>query len=389
MKSNSKLAMSFAAAVATCLLLGQHAWGAEPVLVDVGTLGTGSGLHSHAYGLSDSGRATGRSFSSPSSVVPLCFRTLPMTPLNETSDPAANVQSFLQYSFGSMYSTGYGIEQSGSGPVQIAGELMLYNQLATWRAFWYHEYAGSRTARLLSLPYQGTSNSAVAIKVVPSGSAAVAGHSWVNGRPQACYWAVTATSEWLYNYGNAYFPEWNSWATDTDGNRTIGYYEHGNNPFPFIVDGSTGPMHLLPVGGGGDGAPVLGVHTSGTTSYIVGYYFEFGQKQPALWTYINSGNVSQVPLDRFGYQHGIARSVNDAGQIVGSVWNIQYPNSGYDEKACFWRISGGGGLLNNQGTFDMDLVRAHKVASSSTSSRVAGIGVKNGLARGFILDHAD
>jgi hypothetical protein len=101
--------------------------------------------------------------------------------------------------------------------------------------------------------------------------------------------------------------------------------------------------------------------------------------------------VVQDLFDKFGYEHGIARSINDAGQIVGSVWTTnQFPNSGYDEKACFWRLSDfSGGLLNNQGTFDMDLVRACKVAGSVTSSRVAGIGVKNGLARGFILDHAD
>src|SRR5688572_1817903 len=132
MKINSNLSNSLAVVVITCLFLPHDARSAA-TLVDVGTLGSSG--HTHAHGLSDSGRATGHHFASPSSVVPLCFRTQPMTPLNDSSDPAANVQSFLQYSFGSMYSTGYGIEQSGSGPVEIAGELMLYNQSATPRAF--------------------------------------------------------------------------------------------------------------------------------------------------------------------------------------------------------------------------------------------------------------
>jgi hypothetical protein len=391
MKMKSNLSPTLATAVVTCLLL-THDIAAAATLVDVGILGTGTG-NSHAYGLSDSGRATGRSFATSSSV-PLCFRTQPMTPLNSSSDPAANVQSYLQYSFGSMYSTGYGIEQSGTGPVEIAGELMLYNTVATWRAFWYYENGSTRNARLLSLPSSGTSNNAVAIKQLSSGGTAVVGHSWVNGQPQACYWAVSSSGDWLYNYGAAYFSGFNSWATDTDGNRTIGYYEHGPNPFPFIIDGTTGPKHMLPVGGGGDGAPPFGMYTSGTTSYIVGYTFEASTRRPVLWTYVDSSNVTQQQLDRYGYDHGIARSINDAGQIVGSVWNTPYPNSGYDERACFWRLpslGGGGGLLNDQGSFNLTLIRAYKVASSSTSSRVAGFGIDNtsGYARGFILDHAD
>jgi hypothetical protein len=387
MKTNPKRFTSLAAAIATCLLLTHHVRAAGATLVEVGIL-TGSDS-SYAFGLSDSGRATGGSFGVTPPSANRCFRTGPMSPLNESYDPSCNVHAYLSSTFWYiMTSTGYGIEQSGSGPIQIAGELVQYN---TTRAFWYYDQVSYRTARLLSLPYQGTANSAVAIKTTPWNSAAVVGHSWVNGRAQACYWAESTSGEWLYNYGNAYWPNSDSWATDTDVNRTIGYYQDFNRPIPFIVDGSTGPKYDLPVGGGNDGAFALGMYTSANTSYIVGYTFQFSQRFPCVWTYTGNGNVSQVLIEnKFGYADGIARSINDSGQIVGSVSNIPYPNSGYDEKACFWRLSDfSGGLLNNQGTFNMDLVRAYKVASSSTSSRVAGIGVKNGLARGFILDHAD
>jgi hypothetical protein len=170
-------------------------------------------------------------------------------------------------------------------------------------------------------------------------------------------------------------------------NRTIGYYQDNNRFFPFIVDGQTGPKTNLPPGGGGDTAVAFGMYTSGTTSRIVGYTFEFNQRKPVLWTYLSITNISQTSLDKFGYEHGVALAINDAGQIVGSVWNTQ---ANTIERACFWRVSGGGGVLDD-GTFNMDLVRAYKVGPSWSSSKVAGIGVNKTtlLPRGFVLDHAD
>jgi len=380
MKINSKLSAWFAAAIVTCFL--PHA-GAAATLIDVGTLNGHDSAN--AFSISGNGQVTGRSFSSGSPSSPRCFRTLANTALNETSDPAANVHSFLSNYFGGyiMNSTGYDIEQSISGGIEIAGELLLYS---TPRAFWYSEVGSSRSARLLSLAYQGTSSSAAALKTGPYGSVVV-GHCMANGLAQACLWAVSGTNEWLYNYGGGYFAGKNSWATDTDMNRTIGYYEYSFKFIPFIVDGQTGPKYDLPVGGGGDSAVAFGMYTSGTTTRIVGYTYEFLQKRASLWTYTGSGNVSQVLLDKYGYQNASAQAINDAGQIVGSVWNT---SPAYVEKACFWRVSGGGGVLDD-GTFNMDLVRGQKVGPSSTSSKVAGIGVNKstGLSRGFILDHAD
>jgi hypothetical protein len=104
----------------------------------------------------------------------------------------------------------------------------------------------------------------------------------------------------------------------------------------------------------------------------VGYTFEVGQKKPVVWTYTNCTNVVQASLDKFSHDHGIALAINDSGQIVGSVFTSQFPFGGYDERACFWRVSGGGGVLDDD-TFNMDLIRAYKVGPSSGSSKVAGV----------------
>src|SRR6185436_10038641 len=108
MKTNSKLSTSLAAALVICLLLAHHAGAAT--LLDIGTLNGHDSAN--AFSISGNGQVTGRSFSSAASSSPRCFRTLANTALNETSDPAANVHSFLSNYFGGyiMSSTGYDIE---------------------------------------------------------------------------------------------------------------------------------------------------------------------------------------------------------------------------------------------------------------------------------------
>lgn len=209
----------------------------------------------------------------------------------------------------------------------------------------------------------------------PGGASVVVGHVLVNGVAHAAYWAVVTNQHWLYDYGNLYFPSQESFATDTDRNRTVGYYGTAPNYHAFIVDGSAYTL-LTPTNATATFA--YGMQPFGTVSRIAGSCVLGGYEMPVYWSYTGSGfstyTILQVPT---GFEEARATGVNDYGQVVGRAWN-QFGG----EVACQWYYTGGPvTVLSGDG---WQLRSARKVNSFSVGGKIVGWGLHPSTARGFV-----
>ena len=361
-----------AAWLACCGPLPQSAGGA---VLDLGALFNSGSTTSEGRGITDTGRATGISDQK-------AFRTATNSAIYDYPQSGDNVHNTLTQllPFPVISSFAFDIWQaSGSTQIELVGQ---YNNNSINRAYWYYESANGKTkyARIL---YDST-GAANAVKPDSGvgGASAVVGFVQVNGK-NAAYWSVIPTNHWLYNFGQIYFPNEDSEATDTDRNRTVGF--RGNDPLfhAFIIDGAAYALTEPP---GAVATVAFGMFTTGSVSKVVGYSLIGSQKKPILWSYDGNGLSSYTLLTLpLGLSEGVARGINDAGDIVGSAWT-----SG-QEVACRWNYSGSVIVLNNySGDTNWNLVQAYKVSSTAGGRKIVGVGWHtNGgsaLMRGFVFN---
>jgi len=349
------------------MLIAGLNWSAgAATILDIGTLPNMS--DSSGYGISRTGRVVGSSGSK-------AFRTQKNYPLLGApgEDLHATLVQVLQLSL--FASEAFDIHQYNKEPMEIVGQANV-GQVNSW-PFWYQESDNGviKYARLLNTT---TGGAAVSVKPDTSGSggpSVVVGHVYVNEMAHAAYWVVVPTQHWLYDYGNIYFPSQESFATDTDRNRTVGYRGSSTNWQAFIIDNLA---YGLSVPSNATASAAYGMHPYGSLSRIVGSYVEGGFERPIYWSYTGSGSstytILQVPA---GFEHARALAVNDYGQIVGSAW---HPNGG--EAACQWYYTGGPVTVLGGGSWQLRIAR--KINSYSVGGKVVGWGFHSGVVRGFV-----
>lgn len=337
-----------------------------------------------AYGqsVSESGRVTG--LSRPHTGNDHAYRTRAGQALNESTDALDNVHQTLTGLFSSVTaSSGADIDHVDGSAVQLVGTLV---QGGAQRAFWYHENSGTVSANILPIPaYYGTASGALALQHNPSnGSAVVAGYMIVSGQTRATRWYVSTSGASYTDLSSFLYPGVNSYLTDTDGSRAVGYTvdSFGYYSYAFINDGSS--VYQLSIPSWGTAGAALGMATSNTTTRVVGYYVYSGAWKPMRWTYTGSGSSSYTELYLpTGYTNGAVRAINDAGVMVGSVWGGFNP-----EAACVWYPSGSFVLLQNlsyTGSSFMALNRANKITSSASGSKVAVTGHFSSPPKAYLI----
>ncbi len=340
-------------------------------VLDLGLLNGTSG--SAGFGISDSGRTAGTCNDQ-------AFRTAPNSAINGSPGSSDSIHAFLQLAS----SRAYDIRQGYDGSIGVVGEVY---DTTNWRPFWYFESSNGaqRVSRLL---HDGVGGAFAVIPPPGVGYAtAVVGWARVNSVDNAAYWSVVTNQHWLYNYGNNFFPNTNSYATDTDGNRTVGYF--GNTDVTaFILHGS---IRSLSTPTNATGTAAIGMRTVGTNSRVVGYYTASGLMKPISWFYSGNGSSTHTTLSLpSGKTQGIARGVNDLGDIVGSAWSTDFS----DEVACVWPEGGSVQTANSiAADANWNLIRAYKINSDSAGRKVVGYGTHTvggvSSVRGFVLSSWD
>lgn len=359
------------ACLAYCGPWSQSAY--APPILDLGTLN--GQASSEGFALTDTGRAAGNSGGK-------AFRTQGANwfiyDYPQSGDNVHNtLASYLPQPI--LISLVYDIWQASTNtPIELVGE---YNNNALWRPYWYYE-APSGSPKYVRLLYDGT-GAAYSVKPSVGGASAVVGFViGSSGYQNAAYWSVTPTFHALYNYGDIYFPNEASVATDTDRNRTVGYR---GAPHAFIVDsGVGGGAFSLSVPPGTTASVAYGIWTYGSTSFIVGFYVENGYRKPIRWSYTGNGQSTYTLLSLpSGHVEAVARSIYGYGYsqvIVG--------DGGPGQAACKWDWSGNATLLTYP---DWILQRANKVnpnAAQGGGRTIVGIGQRNiggtYYTRGFV-----
>lgn len=341
------------------------------VTIDVATLAFGP--ESESFGVTETGRVAGDSSQ-------LAIRTRRHQRIAGDGSGGDDLHSTLVTLLPNLVdSSALDIEQSGlgTGQMEIVGEAT-DSALATTRPFWYFELenGNSKSAQWL---YSGHGKAnAVVPNLTASYASAVVGYVRVGTQDHAAYWSVVSGQNWLYDYGNIYFPTEPSYATDTDVNRTVGFRGSPNRQ-AFLIDGSARTLANPP---GATSTAAFAISTTGTTSKVVGEAMIGGVTKPVSWTYTGSGQSTQIVLPLpAGMTEGSARSVNAQGDVVGSAWD----NNG-NEAACIWIPSQPVKTLNSlSGSTEWDLRQANKITSHAGGRKIAGTGVHNGDPRGFLL----
>ena len=222
----------------------------------------------------------------------------------------------------------------------------------------------------------------------------MAGWSGGGAYTRACRWWVSPTFEYLSDIGSSTFPNAYSYATDTEGNQTIGYFQtqSGGPEQAFLLNGALG---LVPISTPPNTTRSAALRISG--QWFVGYYVTNGLRRPIAWQYTGmyqaNYTVLQLPA---GKTQGVARGINSNGQIVGSAFNTEYylPGYSHDEVACLWTTGGSvtemNTMFSSEQCIDCNLVRAYKV-SSGDNRQAVGIGQfgtgANQLTRAFRLSN--
>jgi len=328
---------------------------------------------SAGYGISDTGRAAGECSSR-------AFRTQRNQAISMDGSGGDDLHSTLHALVppptNLSHTRAFAIKQTGTAQMEIVGETY---DTTNWRPFWYYESDNGAT-KFVQLLYSGVGSAlAVVPAATPGNASAVVGFVKVGGTDHAAYWSLNTTQNWLYDYGNNFFPGEASYATDTDVNRTVGY--RGSAPQAFLIDGTA---RTLSTPSGTTGSAALGMSTTASTSKVAGYYIINGLTKPISWSYTGNGQSTYVVLSLPGdATQGSARAVNDAGDIVGSVWG-----GSAGEVACLWSSSGTVTVLSSiYPDLNWSFTRAYKINSSGAGRKIVGFGTHNGSQRGFVLSN--